>query len=331
MAKNPLNSSTSPERLLESVSAHNTGIPAFTITLGSEVLEIKSCCGRAQEAVFRLFEHVESDQVAETSLLLIGSECSEKYDLSVSWEWNGFAPENFGGRAHFSPEWNSLFIADRQGKRHALVSRGLPGEQFGRREIMRLILRPLLDERGVLGVHGASLGNDTDGVLLTNKGGSGKSTLVAQGLQAGMKTTGDDFLLLRSKTPITPNIHVYSYFSNLKISPSSPAVNRLALEAQGDEEKSLAFIARDFPNGLVVKHNLKAVVIPTIDNNTALDEASRQECLLALLPSSVVLTARTRALIEAVELMIETLPLYRLSVGPDPSTAIPLIEKVLSP
>ena len=325
-----MNSSITPEDLLESISSHPSGIPGFTITLGSEVLAIKSCCRTAEKAVFRLFEHVKSDQVAEASLLLIGSECSDKYGLSVSWEWNGLAPDYLGGRAHFSPEWNSLFIADRQGKRHALVSRGLPGEQFGRREIMRLILRPLLDERGVLGVHGASLGNDTDGVLLTNKGGSGKSTLVAQGLQEGMKTTGDDFLLLCSESSPLSDIHVYSYFSNLKISPSSPSANRLSLEAQEGEEKSLAFIADDFPNGLVSKHKLKAVMIPTIAETTSLQDASREECLHALLPSSVVLTARTRALIEAVELIIETLPLYRLSVGQDPSTAIPIIENVLS-
>jgi hypothetical protein len=195
---------------------------------------------------------------------------------------------------------------------------------------MRLVLQDVLDHHGILGIHGATIGGPTSGVFLSNRGGSGKSTLVAQALSRGLRTTGDDFLLVESKPPSYSSDFLYSYFSNLKIHPASPAAPLLNLFSIRGEDKALADVSLQFPSGLVDCHQIVAVVIPSVGRETSLEPASSQRTLEAVLPSSVRLTGMSQQLFFRVQSLIEKAPCYSLVVGSNPGEGVDVIESLLT-
>jgi hypothetical protein len=75
-------------------------------------------------------------------------------------------------------------------------------------------------------LHAASLAwpdQPDQGVLLVGPGGSGKSTLTAYGVEQGMLTNGDDYVLvdLRDDTP-----QCWSIYRTIKLHPSSPVLRK---------------------------------------------------------------------------------------------------------
>src|SRR5581483_7842647 len=57
-------------------------------------------------------------------------------------------------------------------------------------------------------VHAAAVGTATGGVLIGGKSGSGKSTTTLACLKAGLRSTGDDYTLLRaSHPPLVRNLY----------------------------------------------------------------------------------------------------------------------------
>ena len=80
--------------------------------------------------------------------------------------------------------------------------------------------------------HGASLAqSDSSGcVLIVGPGGAGKSSLTALALSQGMKTTGDDYVLvdLRRSEP-----WCWSVYRTLKLHPTSPSAGLLRSQSEG--------------------------------------------------------------------------------------------------
>jgi hypothetical protein len=210
----------------------------------------------------------------------------------------------------------------------AVISRSLQPEDFSRREVMRLLLHHVLDFHRALGIHGATIGTKKSGVLLTNRGGSGKSTLVLEALRRGYCTTGDDFLLVEASAEKPPEPLVHSFFSNVKIAPSSPAARGLEVTSRQNETKGMVDIESNFPNSLVSSHRLSALVVPQLGPATSMVRSTGERLLTALLPSSIRLTGKTPALIHAVEGLAESVPCFELTVGPTPTEGIDALEEL---
>jgi len=329
MAQTSVNPAKTPRELVENISHQSIAHPGANISFAGKVASIRTCCPRAAASVLSLFHHLERPGHPDITLTVVGRECAHLFHSQIDWDWEKLGQDPAGGSGWYLPAWKSITASDVSRTTVVLISKLLGARDFGRREIMRLILQDILDHHGILGIHGATIGGATSGVFLSNRGGSGKSTLVAQALSRGLRTTGDDFLLIESKPPRSSSDFLYSYFSNLKIHPESPAAPLLNLSSIKGEEKALADIAPQFPRGLVDRHQIVALVIPSVGRETSLEPASHERTLKAVLLSSVRLTGMSQQLFFRVKSLIEKTPCYSLVVGPDPGEGVNVVESLL--
>jgi hypothetical protein len=102
---------------------------------------------------------------------------------------------------------------------------------------LRTLLHWILMDCGRHLVHGAVVGDETAGVLLVGRGGSGKSSTAVQCLAAGMNFLGDDYVAIAADPP-----RAYSLFSTAKLAPSQswPAGRPLTAPGPADEKVVLA-------------------------------------------------------------------------------------------
>ena len=140
-------------------------------------------------------------------------------------------------------------------------------------------------------IHAAAVGRSDGGILIVGKGGSGKSSIALSCLQSDLLYTGDDYCLISNKA--LPTVHsLYStgklndkdtsLFPGLKPSlhkPNSPK----------NQEKSIFFIHRTFPEKILNKFPLKAVLIPKLTGHASprIEKIPPASGLLALGPSTV--------------------------------------------
>lgn len=78
---------------------------------------------------------------------------------------------------------------------------------------MRSLFHWLMEARGLQLVHAAAVGTEHGGVLITGKGGVGKSTTALAGLTAGMFYIGDDYLIVG----LDPEPRAFTLYSTAKL------------------------------------------------------------------------------------------------------------------
>jgi hypothetical protein len=319
VAKNPVISSPTPIALLDRLqqSLRDRLVPPLVCAFAGKVVSFEACCKGVSNALTRLFGHLISDGVPDLQVFPVDSSCFEELPFRAGWDWGNIGHNPREGVAWHTSGWDYLTVCDSDRGRAALLARGLIAEDFGRREVMRLLLHKILDFHMVMGIHGATVGDNTTGVLLSNRGGSGKSTLVLAALLQGMRTTGDDFMLTGPVSTASQPFVVSSYFSTIKIYPDEPLAAGLTITTRSDDDKGVLDIPEHFSGGLVRSHRLAAMVIPTIGDKTSSRPASREESLQAILPSSIHLTSTPEKLLHRVHELLDAVPAFLLTVGPN--------------
>ena len=132
---------------------------------------------------------------------------------------------------------------------------------------MRTLMHWWMEHRGFQLVHGAAVGINGEGVLITGKGGLGKSTTALACLDAGLEYVADDFLIVEGG-PI-PRVH--SLYSTGKLEWSQMArFPRFAGLARNhgspDGDKAVLYLHPAFGPQLVRSLSLKAILTPAIVN-----------------------------------------------------------------
>ena len=320
-----------PSHLVDEVFrlSGNSPDPGVIVNFAGTKIAFFTCCPLTLQGLNRLFHHIVGREGFDFALSIVCSNCLHGFPSKVSWDWDKVSRGEAAGLAWFTGGWNFLSAADSSRKRGIVLARGLAPREFSRREVLRIILQPFLDLHGIICLHGATIGRDGRGVLLSNRGGSGKSTLVAQGIRMGLETTGDDFLLLKPRDFENGSGRIFSYFSNLKIHRKGPGARGLDVEPSlsTDDEKGLIWIARLNTRALAPSHVIEAVVIPLVGKRTCLKSASLRDGLDAILPSSIHLSGSPALLTNSVQQILKSLPVYSMSVGPDPQEGL---EKTMS-
>lgn len=155
---------------------------------------------------------------------------------------------------------------------------------------LRLIFQRWLMEKNLFLIHAAAIGIDGAGVLLTGKGGSGKSTTALACLAAEMHYAGDDYCLIDTKH----KLYVHSLYCSGKLPPETvhllPSLEpTLSNKDSLDSEKALFFLNHHFPENVVPGFPVKAILIPRISgrDKTSLKEVSPAKGFMALAPTSV--------------------------------------------
>src|ERR1043166_4498532 len=198
---------------------------------------------------------------------------------------------------------------------------------------MRSLMHWWMERKGFQLVHGAAVGLNGEGVLITGKGGLGKSTTALACLDAGMQYVADDILSVEPG-PI-PRAH--SLYSTGKLEWSQIArFPRLAPLAQNhgspDGDKAVLYLHPAFEGQLVRSLALKAILTPEIVDrretgfarlSRPIVERAAGFTTLTLLPSA---GRHTMAFIER---LAACLPGFRLELGCDIAAVPDAIKEFL--
>lgn len=186
---------------------------------------------------------------------------------------------------------------------------------------LRSIFNWFFSKNNIHLIHGAVVGLNGKSVLLTAKGGSGKSTTALACLFAGMDYLGDDYITLESGDIIMS----HSLFNSVKVFPQS--LNKFSLlkekvwnkdNIDTKEGKAIVFLSELFPNQIIRTASLHAILIPVIKNTqkTKIVKASKLQTMLAMIPTTLFQLSLTKSnKIAELKSIIEKTPCYFLELG----------------
>jgi hypothetical protein len=199
---------------------------------------------------------------------------------------------------------------------------------------LRTILHWFARSYGCQIVHSAAVGTSFGGVLLTGRGGSGKSTTSLACLSSELLYAGDDYVLLAGKS--TP--YVYSLYNSAKVDVDSiDRLPHLLAKVSNAEripkEKALLFLKDHYPHKLTKGFPVRAILIPRITGRpeSRFKKASPSESLRALAPSTIFQLpgARDETLLDLVS-FVKKVPSYTLELGTELSQINEMILYLLS-
>jgi len=129
---------------------------------------------------------------------------------------------------------------------------------------MRSLFHWLMERGGRQLLHAAAVGDAEGAVLITGKGGLGKSTMALACLQAGMTYLGDDYVVVG----LDPAPWVFSLYSTAKLDPGQmaafPALAPLVSKAGGAGEKSVLTLYPARAGQIARALPVRAVLTPRI-------------------------------------------------------------------
>ena len=181
----------------------------------------------------------------------------------------------------------------------------------------RTVLYQWFKNSRYLFVHAGAVGNEVGGVLLTGKGGMGKSTATLACLDSELKYAGDDFVMIDSETLIVDSLYNVAKLeaSNLHRFPElAPYIaNPQAMPA----DKGQLFLHFFKPESLILNFKLKAIFLPKFSGkgNTTIRKATKGEALLALAPSTIGLLKAESDMLSRISSIIQKLPCYWIETG----------------
>ncbi len=129
----------------------------------------------------------------------------------------------------------------------------------------RSMIQWWMEKNGGQLLHAAAVGTKNGAVLITGKGGVGKSTTAISSLNAGLNYLGDDYVIVRKD----PEPKVYSLYSTAKLNMEDmqkfPALHPFADEPiKNDQEKAVLFLYPGLKTQIVREMPLRAIFTPQI-------------------------------------------------------------------
>lgn len=192
---------------------------------------------------------------------------------------------------------------------------------------LQTILHVWFREKGIQLTHTASICDGKHTLLLTGKGGSGKSTTVLSCLREGLNTLGEDYVLLGKSC-------AYSVYQTAKWMPHTRTLfpfyeQHIVNPAFADREKALLYYQDLFPSQLTLSSETFAIVSLRVGTRPILEKSDLQTSLQSLLLTTVMQLPhpdpRTNELLQA---FAKPLAHYRLSLGPNLSENVALLRSL---
>jgi hypothetical protein len=185
----------------------------------------------------------------------------------------------------------------------------------------RSLLHWFFSRFGIYLVHGAAVGREKGCVLITAKGGSGKSTTALSCVAAGMGYLSDDYVGIA----VGAQIAAHSFYNSAKLTPQSltnfPELGAYVRDTPpGDNGKSVVYVSEVAPGQMLREAPLAAILIPAFQSTgrTHLAPATKMQAFAALAPTTIFQLALTGASAVAPlkELVLRT-PCHFLMLSPD--------------
>jgi hypothetical protein len=199
---------------------------------------------------------------------------------------------------------------------------------------VRTILHWWMRSQGIQLVHAGAVGTEDGGVLLTGKGGSGKSTSALACLQAGMRYAGDDYVLLG----LHGGPYVHSLYSTGKLDGEHvkrfPRLLKcIENPSRLSSEKALVFLPGLFPEGMSAGFPVRAILVPKVTGGrkTVMRRISAVEGLSALAPTTIrQLAWADETDFQFMARFAKSVPSFRMELGEDiagiPDAVMTLLE-----
>ncbi len=166
-------------------------------------------------------------------------------------------------------------------------------------------------------IHGAGVAFGGSGVIITAKGGSGKSTAALACLAGDCDYVGDDFILYNLKTK-----YMYSLYNVAKLEFHQLGLfsdfNDILVASNTDMQKQQIFLYPKFANKLANKVKVKAVLVPKFAaelEESNLEQSSVSLSVISMAPTTIFLLKAGKELFAKLTAVCQELPNYRLNTS----------------
>jgi hypothetical protein len=198
---------------------------------------------------------------------------------------------------------------------------------------LRALFAWWLSDLGLQVVHAAAVGRDGRGVLLTGRGGSGKTTTALLCVDRGFGYGGDNNLVLEPGPPLRG----HALYSSATVRPGTlermPRLReRLANADRTATEKGLLFVEEAGLGRMLPAFDVDAILLPTVRGGptTRVEPATAGECMAALAPSSVLpLPGARHETFARLAAAARGAPAHRLLLGDDVAAVPGVVARLL--
>lgn len=179
---------------------------------------------------------------------------------------------------------------------------------YGRPDRVRTLLQ-VIASKGTTPVHGGTVAwPGSRGLLISAKGGSGKSTAVAVAVAQGATTVGDDFILTEP-LDMEGRFVAWSLFSSVRLSEGGPANGLFSSsEYPSHEGKKIYNLHLRYPGRVVQSFEIGTIVVPSFSSKNFARPLAKTSALRAVAPSSVGLARDKAGSLKEVINLVEGLP-----------------------
>ena len=199
----------------------------------------------------------------------------------------------------------------------------------------RTTLNWWLSGRGVQCIHAAAVGREDGALLLTGKGGSGKSTTALACITSPLKYLGDDYCAFS----IDGRPEVFSLYNTGKLRDDVDVQRQphfapwIVNPDRERDEKYLMFLAEHARDRILSRAPLAAIVLPRVTGaiRPRLTAVSPALALKSLAPTSMFqLPGSSRGAFEQMAALSRTMPCYSLECGADLAATTSVLAGLLA-
>ncbi|NBA85206.1 hypothetical protein GVN16_05510 [Emticicia sp. CRIBPO] len=297
-------------------------------SIGNKVFKIEAYGSFDAEAYVRSLQHLKINaDHADVTLKLIESESTGSTPPEAWWKWEDIDTYN-GELLGFGEGYCAVFNSTDLSFVFIDYSSGVIiywANDFNKLPVnettapLRNILSYWFRHSTFFLCHAAGVGLSNGGVLLTGKGGSGKSTSTLSCLKSDLKLAGDDFLLVDAESG-----RAYSLYGVAKLNADQFKRFRyleefIANPHQVPEEKGHVYVNEEFPEKILNEFTITSILLPTVTGkpDTYIEKCSKIDAVKALVPSSVWILKSDVQSVEKMKKLIARIPAYRLFAGTD--------------
>ena len=183
---------------------------------------------------------------------------------------------------------------------------------------LRMILHWWLIDSEYQPVHAGAVGDESGGLLLIGKGGSGKSTSTLSCLNSSLQIAGDDYILLDTNENVA-----FSLFSLSKLTLGSIQLldkRDLSIDTLPPpiDDKYRIRLYPKFQSSLIKEIPIRAILLPIVtkDQETTIVQSSAAEAMLALAPTTLFqLPGYREESFAKMSQFVRQVPAYQLRLG----------------
>jgi GT2 family glycosyltransferase len=186
---------------------------------------------------------------------------------------------------------------------------------------LRTLLHWILQAHGCHLLHAAAVGTEQGAVLITGKGGIGKSTTALACLAAGMRYVGDDYLAVRLQPePVAISLYGTAKLRHGQVERLPSLRAALANAGEPDAEKAVLQLYPRHADRIALELKLRAILTPEITGDPATTVAPIDPLLLQQAASFTTISQLPHAGRQShdyIARLVAALPGARLRLGTD--------------